>query len=73
MTEAIGSSLAAQKAAAAERTAPAREQEAAALKADAALFGTPGWDALSDLRRARVAAHVRQAAQTQTGGGSDAA
>lgn len=75
MTEAISSSLAQQDSTASQkartdRETTTREQAAASLTADAALYGTAGWDALPAARQARVAAHVRQA---QQGGGSDAA
>ncbi|WP_327169212.1 hypothetical protein [Streptomyces subrutilus] len=56
---------------AAEAAAPERARQADALDRDAALFGTPGWSRLSDMRRRQVADRVivRHAA----GGGSDAA
>ncbi|WP_435272203.1 hypothetical protein [Streptomyces parvulus] len=49
----------------AERDAADRQ-----MKADAALYGTAGWEALSDRRRARAAQHTAEQAQ---GGGNDAA
>lgn len=61
---AIGGLLAEQRAAAEAKEAPEREQYAAGLERDAALYGTPGWDSLSPMRKARVARHV---ATTSTG------
>ncbi|MER6199819.1 hypothetical protein ABT234_20920 [Streptomyces sp. NPDC001586] len=55
---AIGGALAEQQAAAAAKRAPDREQHEAGLDRDAALYGTAAWDALSPMRKARVARHV---------------
>ena len=53
-----------------EATAPEREAADKQAAADATLYGTAGWDALSDRRRQRASQHAAQQAQ---GGGSDAA
>ncbi|MFD8948537.1 hypothetical protein ACFV0B_06750 [Streptomyces xanthophaeus] len=55
---AIGGVIAEQQAAADAKSAPEREQHEAALDHDAALYGTPAWDVLSPMRKARVARHV---------------
>lgn len=56
--------------AAQDAAAPERARQQAALDRDAALFGTPGWSRLSDMRRRQVADRV---IGRHTGGGSDAA
>ncbi|MFD6972187.1 hypothetical protein [Streptomyces sp. NPDC059949] len=55
---AIGGVLAEQQATADAQAAPEREQYAAGLDRDAALYGTPAWDVLPPMRKARVARHV---------------
>lgn len=70
LAQALRNQAAEHQAAADARSAPARDQRETALKADAALYGTAGWDALPAARQAIVANYVRQ---TQQGGGSDAA
>ncbi|WP_158840953.1 hypothetical protein [Saccharothrix deserti] len=50
----------ADQAAADETARPEREAYEAALAADAALYGTAGWEALPTPRRAQVAAWARQ-------------
>lgn len=55
---------------AAERSAPDREAFAKKVKTDAALYGTPAWDALPASRKALVAEYTRQ---SQQGGTDDAA
>ncbi|MGW2584530.1 hypothetical protein ACWCYZ_24925 [Streptomyces virginiae] len=62
---AIGGVLAEQRAAAEAASASEREQYAAGLERDAALYGTAGWDTLSPMRKARVARHV--ASKTEQG------
>jgi hypothetical protein len=53
-----------------EATAPEREAREKSLAADAALYGTAGWESLSSSRQALVSAWSAQQAQ---GGGDDAA
>lgn len=50
-----------------EAARPEREAAEQQAKADAALYGTAGWDALGDLRRARAGQYAAQQAQ----GGDD--
>lgn len=61
---AIGGVLAERQATADAKSAPEREEFTAALDRDAGLYGTAAWDALSPMRKARVARHV---ATTSTG------
>lgn len=67
MAEAIGANLAEQQQAADEAAAPEREAREQQQKADAALYGTAGWETLSPARRGFAAAYVRA---HQAGGGS---
>lgn len=55
------------QAAADEAQRPEREQREAQLAADAKLYGTAGWEALSDFRKHQVSTWAAQQAQT-TGG-----
>ncbi|MFC1434271.1 hypothetical protein ACEZDB_26890 [Streptacidiphilus sp. N1-3] len=68
---AVGAQLATQQAAAAAASAPARQQYADGIAADAKLYGTPAWEALSPQRRAVVAHHTRAAAQPTTEAGAE--
>ncbi|WP_405797227.1 hypothetical protein [Streptomyces sp. NBC_01506] len=70
LTEAIGNHLAERQRVADEAAAPEREAREQQQKADAALYGTAGWETLGDRRRELAAAYVRA---QQAGGGSDAA
>lgn len=56
----------AKRQAAFEAAAPERAAREAQAANDAALFGTPGWSLLSDMRRARAAQH--SARQERSGG-----
>ncbi|MEV7833010.1 hypothetical protein AB0P12_20705 [Streptomyces subrutilus] len=55
---AVRNDLASKQAAADAKAAPEREQAEKQAKADAALYGTPAWDALSAVRKHRAAQHV---------------
>ncbi|MFF9215505.1 hypothetical protein [Streptomyces viridosporus] len=67
---AIGEHNDQQRQAAAERDREKREAVEKQVKADASLYGTPGWDVLDERRQARA----RQYAYDQAhGGGDDAA
>ncbi|MGW2438752.1 hypothetical protein ACWCY1_18720 [Streptomyces goshikiensis] len=66
---AIRDHYASKKAAADEKAAPERERVEKQAKADAALYGTPGWDALTEMRRRRAAQYVTRKAEK----GGDAA
>lgn len=65
---AINDRVKAQQEATDEAGAPERERREQQVSADAALYGTAGWEGLSDARRAR-AAHFA----ARQGGGDDAA
>lgn len=67
---AVGQHLTERQQAADEAARPEREAAEKQAAADAKLYGTAGWDALSDRRRQRAAHHTAQQAQ---GGGDDAA
>ncbi|WP_405677287.1 hypothetical protein OG292_22435 [Streptomyces sp. NBC_01511] len=71
MNEAIGSHLAERQEAADAAAAPEREAREAQQKADAALYGTAGWESLGYRRREMAAGYVRR--QQAAGGGTDAA
>ncbi|MFG3189257.1 hypothetical protein [Streptomyces omiyaensis] len=67
---AVAALLKSQQAAAEEAAAPEREARDKQAAADAALYGTAGWDALTDARRRHAAAHT---ARQSEAGGPDAA
>lgn len=67
LAEAIHAHQNAAQAEADEAQRPEREAIEAQLAADAKLYGTAGWDALSPYRRQRVSTWVAQQAQP-TGG-----
>ncbi|KOU48987.1 hypothetical protein ADK55_19155 [Streptomyces sp. WM4235] len=62
---AIRDHYASKKAAADAKAAPEREQQEKQAKADAALYGTPAWDALSDIRKRRAAQYVSRKAEKE--------
>lgn len=68
MLQAIAAQQAENQAKADAAAAPARQQYADAIAADAALFGTPAWQDLSEQRKAVIAAHTRKAAQATAEG-----
>ncbi|MFE1344715.1 hypothetical protein [Streptomyces sp. NPDC058757] len=67
---AVDAALKVQQAAAEEAAAPEREARDKQAAADAALYGTAGWDALTDTRRRLAAAHVARQGEER---GPDAA
>ncbi|MFI9063240.1 hypothetical protein ACIGQE_15360 [Streptomyces sp. NPDC053429] len=58
MGAAIRKHYAGKQAAADAKTAPERDPLEEQARADAALYGTPGWDALTEIRRRRAAKYV---------------
>jgi hypothetical protein len=73
MNAAIAAHLAARKAAADARDAPAVAARAARATADAALYGTPAWDALPGARRVAAQRHALTIADTTKETPNDAA
>lgn len=67
MGGAVRDHIARKQAAADEKAAPERDRLEKQAKADAALYGTPGWDALTDLRKRRAAQYVSRKAQSEGG------
>lgn len=61
------------EAAATAAAAPAHDAFEARIEAEAALYGTAGWDALSPQRRQFIASRVALKARTAQGGAGDAA
>ncbi|MFE5397437.1 hypothetical protein ACFQ9U_23125 [Streptomyces sp. NPDC056568] len=70
LTAAIAAHNEAQERARDEKHQAERDAADKQVRADAALYGTAGWEALSDRRRARAAQHTAEQAH---GGGNDAA
>ncbi|MGW0774552.1 hypothetical protein ACWD01_13075 [Streptomyces sp. NPDC002835] len=68
---AVSADQAAKQQLAADKAAPERQAREQQLAADAALHGTPAWDALSPARQQLVAAQALRTARTA--GGNDAA
>ncbi|MFK0225895.1 hypothetical protein ACIQUL_09015 [Streptomyces sp. NPDC090303] len=63
---AVAADIEAKRTVAAEAAAPERQARDEQAAADAALYGTAGWDALGDRRRRLAAAHTVR--QTEAGG-----
>lgn len=61
---AIGAAVTAQQTRQDTAQAPARDAFTARIKDDAALYGTPAWDALTAARRELVQQHSLNAART---------
>lgn len=67
----IRNKMAADQAAKDSRDKPARDARDAQAKADAKLFGTAGWNALSDVRKRLASVYIKQ--QSEKGGSDNAA
>lgn len=65
---AVAGHIATKQATADEKARPEREAREARLKADAALHGTPGWEAIGPARRSIAAQWSAQQAKASNGG-----